>query len=156
MGANEINGAGMPQDTIKAGKKLSDADKEKLEKAKTNGEIQKELKPKSAGSESTIQEKFSKKVDDMSYEELKKLDANLKKDKTGDSSKDSGFITYPQQIKDLEKQKAELQKELKAKGNEMSSEDYIAKELEIDSIDRQIISLKLKQKAELEQYGSPQ
>lgn len=92
----------------------------------------------------------------MSYEELKKLDANLKKDKTGDSSKDSGFITYPQQIKNLEKQKEELQKELKAKGNEMSSEDYIAKELEIDSIDRQIISLKLKQKAELEQHGSPQ
>ena len=164
MGANEINGAGMPQDIFKAGKKLSDADKQKLEKAKTNGEIQKQLKAKNENPDSiSIQERNAMKVDAMSLEDLKKLDEKLTNEKAVNdakkelkaseiSNKQQGkLLTIPAQIKNLEARKAEIQKELKENGDNLSDEDYIVKELEIDMIDKQIISLKLKQKKDVEQ-----
>lgn len=151
MSTNQVNGAGMPKDTARIGKKLNDADKLSLEKSRNNNEIQKELKAKTVNTaDTTIQERNDKKVENMSFEELKQLDENLKKDKKSDAAKDSSAVSYPQQIKDLETRKSELQKELKEKGSEMSSEDYITRELEMDMIDREIVSIKLKQKKEAE------
>lgn len=131
MCPNEINRAGIPQDTVTVAKKQFDVDKQKLEKNKTNEEIQKELKSKAGNAGTTIEERNNKKVEDMSLEELQKLDEKITLEK-------------------LETRKAEIQKELKEKGDKMTSEDYIILDVELQMIDRQIVELKLKQKADVE------
>lgn len=131
MCPNEINRAGIPQDTVTVGKKQLDVDKQKLEKNKTNEEIQKELKSKAGNAGTTIEERNNKKVENMSLEELQKLDEKITLEK-------------------LETRKAEIQKELKEKGDKMTSEDYIILDVELQMIDRQIVELKLKQKADAE------
>lgn len=131
MCPNEITRAGIPQDTVTVGKKQLDVDKQKLEKNKTNEEIQKELKSKAGNAGTTIEERNNKKVENMSLEELQKLDEKITLEK-------------------LETRKAEIQKELKEKGDKMTSEDYIILDVELQMVDRQIVEIKLKQKADAE------
>lgn len=131
MCPNEITRAGIPQDTVTVGKKQLDVDKQKLEKNKTNEEIQKELKAKAGNTDTTIEERNNKAVENMSLEELQKLDEKITLEK-------------------LETRKAEIQKELKEKGDKMTSEDYIILDVELQMVDRQIVEIKLKQKADAE------
>lgn len=108
MSSNEINGAGLPKNTVNAGKNHNSVNKEKLEKATTNAEIQKYFKE--------AKETNKKEETKLLKETEKKINKPLSK---------------------KEQAKAELRQlevEYKKNYNTMTSEKFIELELKMDFI----------------------